>query len=81
MSELLPKVSIRDLGLAAALVSCHFEVIDTERDTICRAYFMFNNSTELQQAVSAYRADTLQVNARSYSDATKMLKSIIYGER
>jgi len=76
-----PTVSIRDLGLAAALVSCGFEMRETNRDTSGRANFIFIQTNELDHAVNDYWADTLEVKARKYFDNIKMLKSRIYGER
>jgi len=74
-------VRIRDLGLAAALVSCAFEMRGTTRDGSGQAYFMFTQTNELDQTVNKYWADTLQVRARHYSDGLKMLKSRLYSER
>ncbi len=76
-----PTTEIRDLALAASLVSCGFEVLDTFRDTSGRVYFVFTQSDELDIAVNAYWSDTLDVKARKFSDNIKMLKSRIYGAR
>jgi hypothetical protein len=72
---------IRDLGLAAALVSRGFGTPEIERDIGGQAYFRFIKTDELEQDVSDYWADTLNVKARKYSDDIKMLKSRIYSER
>jgi hypothetical protein len=71
----------RDLGLSAALASLGFEVQEIERDVSGQAYFIFMETDELGRAVNAYWADTLEVRARHYFDAIKMLKSRIYAER
>ena len=71
---------IRDLGLAASLVSLDFEILDTERDTQGRAYFVFKQTTKFEQAVNDYWSNTLSVKARQYFDNTKMLKTRIYSE-
>lgn len=71
----------RDLGLSAALANLGFEVHHIERDAGGQAYFIFMNTDELERAVSAYWADTLEVRARTYSENIKMLKSRIYSER
>jgi len=76
-----PTIRIRDLGLAAALVSSGFVMSDTQRDTTGRTYFVFMQTNELDHAVNDYWADTLDVKARKYFDDIKMLKSRIYGER
>ncbi len=77
----LETTQIRDLGLAAALVSLEFKIIKTERDSNARTYFIFNDSNELQQVVSSFWSNTLDVKARYYFDAIKMLKSRIYGDK
>jgi hypothetical protein len=71
----------RDLGLSAALASLGFEVQEIEHNASGQAYFIFIKTDELERAVSAYWADTLEVRARHYFDAIKMLKSRIYAER
>jgi len=74
-------LQIRDLGLAAAIVSLGFEVLETRRDMNSRIYFVFVDSPELQEAIKEYWANTLNVKARYYFDAIKMLKTRIYSER
>ena len=68
---------IKDLGLAAALVTAGFEVQRTEKE-LKSVYFLFNKSQKLDAAVSDYWSDKLIVQARSYFDNTKMLKNRIY---
>ena len=74
-------VRIRDLGLAASLVSYGFEITQTCWDKSGRAYFIFIQSEELDHAVKRYWSDTLNVNARRLIENLKMLKSLIYAER
>lgn len=74
-------ISIRDLGVVAALVTCGFEVVESYRDPNGRTYFVFREATALDEAVSNYYADTLNVKARRFFDNTKMLKGRIYSER
>ncbi len=73
-------VSIRDLGVVAALVTCGFEIVDMKRDTNGRTYFIFQETTVLDETVNGYYADTLQVRARKFFDNTKMLKGRIYSD-
>lgn len=80
MREELLTVSIRDLGVVAALVTCGFEVADTHRDTTGRTYFVFQETAALDETVNGYYADTLQVKARKFFDNTKMLKGRIYAD-
>ena len=74
-------VSIRDLGVAAALVTCGFEVEDMNRDANGRTYFIFQETAALDETVNGYYADTLVIKARKFFDNTKMLKGRIYSER
>lgn len=74
-------VEIRDLGLAAALVSVGHALQNTVRSDGGRVYFVFESTPTLQQDTSAYWSDTLLVGARTYSDSLKSLKSLIYGGR
>ena len=73
-------VSIRDLGVVAALVTCGFEIADTHRDTNSRTYFIFQETAALDEVVNSYYADTLHVKARKFHDNTKMLKGRIYAD-
>jgi len=73
-------ITIRDLGLAAALVSKDFEMLETKQVSGSRINFVFTQSSKLQETISSYWANTLDVKARYYSDAIKMLKSRIYSE-
>lgn len=74
-------LKIHDLGLAAALISCGFELHTTDRDHGGRFYFVFSQSQSLTKAINAYWADKLNIKARTYFDNTKMLKGRIYAER
>lgn len=73
-------IRIKDLNLAAALISCGFPMIKNYRDKYNREYFVFDHTEELEHAMRDFRADTLHVRARQYSDNQKMLKSVIYAD-
>ena len=62
-------VSIRDLGVVAALVTCGFEIADTHRDTNSRTYFIFQETAARDEVVNSYYADTLDVKARKFHDS------------
>lgn len=81
MSEEPITVNIRDLGVAAALVACGFEITDTNQDTNGRTYFVFQETAALDDVVNGYFADTLHVYARKYFDNIKMLKGRIYANK
>ena len=74
-------ISVRDLGVAAALVTCDFEIIDTYRDIGNRTYFIFQETAALNEVVNDYYADALHVKARKFFDNTKMLKGRIYANK
>lgn len=80
MSEEPNTVSIRDLGVVAALVTHGFEIAYTRRDTKGRTYFIFQQTVALDEIVNGYYADALQVKARKFFDNTKMLKARIYAD-
>lgn len=76
-----PNTRTHDMGLAAALVSCGFELRATNRDINGRFYFAFRQTDKLTRAIDAYWANTLEVKARTLFDNTKMLKGRIYSEQ
>ena len=80
MSEYPPMVSIRDLGLASALVTAGFEIEDINRSTDGRTSSIFQVTIPLNEAVNGYYADKLHVKARKFFDNIKMLKSRIHSE-
>ena len=75
-----PTTNIKDLGLAAALVSSGHEVRHVHRSIEGPTYFVFAQNNQIDIDTGAYWADTLKVNARRYFDNIKMLKSRIYSE-
>ena len=74
-------VRVRDLGAAATLVACEFEVIETDRDPNGRIYFVFHSSVALDEVMNGYFTGALKVSARKLFDSIKMLKDRIYAER
>ncbi len=74
-------LSVRDLGLAAALVSLDVQIVGSRRDPDGRIYFLFLKSIDILESVDGYWANTLLVRARYYSDAIKALKTQIYNQR
>lgn len=76
---------IKDLGLAAAIVTIDVEISDTEKDETGRTYFIFSYEDSLganiDTAVDNYWSGHLSVDARRYFENIKMLKSRIYNER
>jgi hypothetical protein len=73
-----PHVRTHDLELAAALLSCDFELSTTDRNKTGRLCFVFEQSSELTEHIYAYWADELEVKALTYSQNIKNLKNRIY---
>ncbi len=67
-----------DLGCCAALISRGFNLINVDRSEHRRSLFVFEACPEIEQAANDFWADRLEVNARTYFDNIKMLKSRIY---
>lgn len=67
-----------DLGLSAALISTNFSLSSLERGELSKTRFVFRRSDGMDEVVDAYWADRLEVKARTYFDALKMLKNRLY---
>lgn len=74
-------VPIRDLGLAAALISVGLHIEDRRRDERSRVFFLFADSDDLRKAIDDYWSNELDVSALAFSEALKSLKNIIYGDK
>lgn len=74
------RVSLRDMGLVAALVTAGFPVVRTENKQQ-RIWFVFQDTERLQITITQYWANELNVPARKLADNLKMLKGRIYSER
>lgn len=69
-----------DLGLSTALVSVGFSLVSLNRENLRKIQFIFRRGDGLDKMVDAYWADRLEVKARTYFDAMKMLKNRLYSE-
>jgi hypothetical protein len=69
-----------DLGLSAALITTGFSLISIDREDFRKSQFVFRRALGLDETVSAYWADQLEVKARAYFDTQKMLKNRLYSE-
>ena len=67
-----------DLGLSAALISIGYELESLDKSNLRRVQFNFVTNDNLAKAVRDYFSDKLDVNARTYFDNIKLLKSMIY---
>lgn len=69
-----------DFGLSAALISIGYPLISLDRTNPRKVQFVFNKKEKIEEDVIAYWNDQLQVKAKTYFDATKMLKNRLYSE-
>lgn len=69
-----------DLGTAAALLCSDFVLLSLDRTNPRRVLFIFKYKKRIEETANAYFADRLKLNARSFFDQLKALKSRLYGE-
>ncbi len=69
-----------DLGLAAALICTGFELVSLGRENPRKVRFLFRRSDGIDEIANNYWSDRLEVKARAYFDALKMLKNRLYSE-
>jgi hypothetical protein len=67
-----------DIGSATALVSVGHSLASLDKTNPRRALFVFDNSTDLQARLKDYWSGTLSVDAKTYFENHKWLKSRIY---
>jgi len=69
-----------DLGTAAALLCADFVLLSLDRSNPRRVLFVFKYKKRIEETANAYFSDRLKLNARSFFDQLKALKSRLYGE-
>jgi len=79
-TENLDYYTSSDLGCCSSLLASGFKLLGIEKSDPRRAFFCFERSAALEQAVNDYWSDNMQVNARDLVDSIKKLKERIYGE-
>lgn len=70
-----------DIGLVAALMSWGLQYDTIDKNDSAKIKFIFTNSSDLDGAIRAYYANTLQVPALSFHNNIKLLKNLIDGYR
>jgi len=70
-----------DLGCASALITTGANLIELDRTDYKRVGFVFDYTFELETSLDRFWKNKLQVDARTYFENTKMLKTRIYSER
>jgi len=69
-----------DLGCSAALVSKNFQLVYLNKENPKKVQFIFLKEVGIEKIINEYWANTLEVKAREFFDATKMIKSRLYSE-
>ncbi len=69
-----------DLGLASALTSLGYELLDLDRANPRKVQFIFKRAKGIDKLTEDYWSNRLMVNARTFFDNQKMLKNRIYSE-
>lgn len=67
-----------DLGCATALVASGVHIQSLNKSNPARVVFVFSNSTELLDVVNSYWNGSLKVDAKTFFETQKWLKSRIY---
>ena len=67
-----------DIGSATALISIGYSLSSFDKTNSQRALFIFDNSPELQASLKGYWSGNLLVDAKTFFENHKWLKSRIY---
>lgn len=67
-----------DLGLASALATLGYELLEIDKTNPRKAQFLFKQDKDIEKAVNDYWNNNLLVNARSIVDNQKMIKNRLY---
>jgi hypothetical protein len=74
------KFSTSDLGIATALVSLGYEVPLHDKSNPTKVIFIFEDRNNINEAVKKFWSNQLPVDARTFFENTKMLKSRIWND-
>ena len=69
-----------DLGCVVALVYNDFQIVSLKKENPKKVQFIFLKEVGIEKVINEYWANTLEVKAREFFDATKMIKSRLYSE-
>lgn len=69
-----------DLGVAAALLTSGYKLLDVDRTNNRKVLFVFEQKTNIEKTANRFFTDELRVKARSYFDNVKALKSKLYSD-
>lgn len=69
-----------DLGCSAALVCKKFQLVSLNKENPKKVQFIFLKEVGIEKTINDYWANTLEVRAREFFDAVKMIKNRLYSE-
>lgn len=69
-----------DLGCSGALVAKKFSLVFLNKENPRKVQFIFLKKVGIEKVINDYWANTLEVKAREFFDAIKMIKSRLYSE-
>jgi hypothetical protein len=78
MTTLDDNYTTSDLGCTTALVTCGHQVKSLDKSNPSRVVFIFHKTDELIKCTEAYWSGLLKVDAKTYFETQKWLKSRIY---
>lgn len=64
----------------ACVLSMDFPIFDIDKTDPKRALFVFEESPELEIAISSYWSGSLKVDPQAYFNQLKVLKARLYGD-
>lgn len=73
-------VKIRDLGLAATLVTTGFSIVSIDRSNPSRVVFIFKDNPDIQANIDSFWAGRLRLPADQLLNNMRTLKSRIYND-
>lgn len=69
-----------DLGVASALLTSGYKLLDVDRTNNRKVLFIFEQKADIEKVTNSFFTDELRVKARSYFDNLKALKSKLYSD-
>jgi hypothetical protein len=70
--------STHDLGCAAALIVCGFELLSLDKEDPKKVKLIFRNKEGIHELITDFWNSNLRVDAQAYFNAIKRLKNQIY---
>ena len=74
----MEKYKTSDLGLASALMTIGYNVVEIDKTNVKKMLFVFKDSENLQEDINNYWNRKLEVEPTEYFNSMKALKTRIY---